>query len=254
MEKEEVPNSENEVRARQKNVQNPIRFETISEQVGIGMAIESIPAEGGGESVTGDFYRTHRLNDGRLSVFIGDIEGHGQKAAEVTLALHNFMDTPAFQRSYTKKAQASDILKYIDQNIPPSELSITLAHVLLNPETKQLQYANAGMPALYVLTRSGEISEIRSSGLYMGLGYSSHNSGTALTELSPGDTVILISDGVIEAASKKGGKMKERFKELVREGGGTVIQPRELAQHVISELASPRKDDATILIFQLPNQ
>lgn len=252
MGKKEFPNLGSEIRARQGNVQNPIRFEAIGEQMGIRMAIESIPAEG--ESVTGDFYRTLRLDDGRLSIFVGDIEGHGQNAAEAMLELHNFMETPTFQRSYTEEVQASDILKYIDQNMPPSELSITLAHVLLNPETRQLQYANAGMPFLYILTKSGEISEIHSSGLYVGLGYSSHNSGTTFTELSPADTVILVSDGVIEATSKRGGKMKEYLKELICKVGGTVIQPRELAQRVISELASPRKDDATILVFQLPNQ
>lgn len=212
------------------------------------MAIESVPAEG--ESVTGDFYRILRLNNGKVSIFMGDVEGSGQNAAKVTLKLHTFMETPAyFQKYCTEKVQASDVLKYIDQNMSPSKLFITLAHVLLNPHTRQLQYANAGMPYLYILTRSGEISEIHSSGLYVGLGYSSQNSGTAFIKLSPADKVIMVSDGVTG-----GVKTKEYFKELMSEVGGTIVQPRELAQCVISKLASPRKDDATILVFQLPNQ
>lgn len=254
MTKEEIPNPnpEDELEKAQKKVQNPTLFENISAQAGIEMAIESDPSEG--ESVTGDFYRVIRLDDGRLSIFIGDVAGCGRGAAEVTLKLHSFMETFAFKQSYQERARASAILEFIDQHNPSpprGEPFLNLAHILLNPETGQLEYANAGIPYLYIRKRNGQVLEIESSGLFVGWGYSNSNSGTTFTEISPGDMVILMSDGIAYARDKNGIMMKKSFRELLQQMEGT-MKPKEIVQYIISQIVSPREDDATILVFQLP--
>ena len=70
-----------------------------------------------GGTASGDFYRLIELPDGRISFFLGDIEGHGKSAAIRSLQLHQLFDQEKnlitfYGRSH--RINAESVLKYLD--------------------------------------------------------------------------------------------------------------------------------------------
>jgi anti-sigma regulatory factor (Ser/Thr protein kinase) len=79
----------------------------------------------------------------------------------------------------------------------PAHMFVTCLYAVLNPQTGQLRYANAGHNVPYVRTDGG-VTELRATGMPLGLLPGMEYEEKEAT-LAPGDTVLLHSDGLAEA-------------------------------------------------------
>lgn len=246
-------NPKEQLRIQQEELQSKSLFESISAQAGVEMSIESEPAKG--EIVTGDFYRVFQLDHGQLCIFVGDIENHGIEAATASVDLHTFMDGPEFREFLTKETEPSEILKFIDNTYKPrSRLGITLANILIDPKNRKIKYANAGVPYLYIHKADGLILKLNSRGGFITDEYAANNSGTVSAEISPRDTVILVTDGIKEARDKNGLMIfSEELLQKVGEKQATT--PKDFTRGIMSQISSSiTVDDATVLAFRILDQ
>ena len=233
----------------QAELQNIDRFKETGRGAGLEVAIEIEPAEA--DTATGDFVNVERLEDGRISIFIGDVEGHGDAAARVTIALHKFMESPAFRDAENKDAHAADVLEFLDKNMPLGrERTLTLAHVLLDPETGEIEYANAGVrsPNMLIL-RNGNVEVPQSFGMYIGGGYSGHHAPTTSLILGEADTVVLMTDGITEARYKDGKMVGDSVKDLLVAAAERNMSPQEIIEYIKSQIEK-FDDDRTMLVLR----
>src|SRR5829696_6841560 len=198
--------------------------------------------------VGGDFYDFLRLPDGRLGLFVGDVSGKGVPAA-IVMAITRTMLRAAYHLS-----SPGEILEQVSNNLFPDILPnmfVTCLAALLNSRTGRLQYANAGHDLPYVRRVDG-VSELRATGMPLGLMPSMSYEQKEIT-LKPGESVLLYSDGLVEAHSPRREMFGfPRMQGLVgaHPGGATLIDSllAELEQFTGEEWE--QEDDITLLTLQ----
>jgi len=148
----------------------------------------------------GDYFDFIVQPDGCLCVAVGDVSGHGFGAALV------MAETRAYVRSYaTLESDMCAILSRVNNALVPDLAGgqhVTLLLARLDPRNRLVEYASAGHIPCYLLRPSGEIGHVmESTGLPLGLFAGSQFCSSPAIPLDYGETLVLLTDGVTEAAN-----------------------------------------------------
>lgn len=199
--------------------------------------------------VGGDFYDFFDLPDGQVGIVVGDVTDKGVPAALVMATTRSLLRSDA-----PRLVSPAEVLAFANELLLPSipdHMFVTCLYVVLDPRSGRLRYANAGHNLPYV--RSGdEVLELRATGLPLGL-----MPGIIYEEkestLQPGQSLLLYSDGLIEAHNERGEMFGfPRLRELMR-------PPRDshdLIDHLMRELdqfTGPQReqeDDITLVALR----
>jgi serine phosphatase RsbU (regulator of sigma subunit) len=201
------------------------------------------------KAVGGDFYDFIELPDGRIGLVCGDVTGKGVPAALVMATTHSILrgDAPQFSSPGKVLERANNLLL---QDIPP-QMFVTCLYGVLDPSTGTLRYANAGHNPPYVHTRGGVV-ELRATGMPLGAMPDMRYEEKEAT-LAPGDTVLLHSDGLVEAHDRE--RRMFGFPRLVELMNDCTGGP-ELIQLLLGELDGftgpdwEQEDDITLVALQ----
>ena len=176
--------------------------------------------------VGGDYYDFNVGLDGTLTVAIGDATGHGMKAGTIvsmTKALFASGGSKLDMKTYFN--QSSDALKEIELG------RLMMAFMMVKIKDNILQICNAGMPPLFIYRKQlNQVEEIMLKGMPLGA-IKNFPYEIVETELSSGDTLLLLSDGLPElknANEEQFGynRVKESFKSVAK------IKPEEIISHL----------------------
>lgn len=165
---------------------------------GYAIAATSHPAQETG----GDYYDFLRLPGGALGLAVGDASGHGVAAALVIAETRAYLKAfaviesePGRLLTRTNRALAEDL----------GDGFVTLFLARLNPVTRLLTYSSAGHWPGYVFSADGEVkAKLPSTGLPLGLDPQAEYPTPPAVRLDPGDLLLLLTDGVMEAISPAG--------------------------------------------------
>jgi serine phosphatase RsbU (regulator of sigma subunit) len=199
----------------------------------------------------GDFYDFLTLPDGRLGLIVGDVADKGVPAALVMATTRSVLRGAIQQVVAPGRVleRANDLLC---PDIPPN-MFITCLYVILDPQTGQLQYANAGHDLPYLRHADG-VSELRATGMPLGLmpGMQYEEKGTTLL---PGEHVLFYSDGLVEAHNPQRDMFSfPRLRRLVAQhpaGDGTTLIRFLLAElERFAGAAWEQEDDITLVTLR----
>jgi serine phosphatase RsbU (regulator of sigma subunit) len=146
--------------------------------------------------VGGDVYDFMELGDGRLAVVLGDVTGHGiEAAADMAMAKFVFR---SLAREHPEPGQflraANDV---VVGEIAPGKF-ITMAYLAIDGADGMVSGAGAGHPPPRIVRSNGTVEGLEVRGLVLGI-----EAGQEYEEirrpLEVGDTVVLYTDGVLEA-------------------------------------------------------
>jgi serine phosphatase RsbU (regulator of sigma subunit)/anti-sigma regulatory factor (Ser/Thr protein kinase) len=199
--------------------------------------------------VGGDFYDVIPLRDGLVGFVVGDVTDKGVPAALVMAATRSVL-----RASAQRIVNPGEVLERVNEHLcpdMPEKMFVTCLYGVLEPETGRFRFANAGHDLPYVKTAGGS-EELRARGMPLGL-----MPGMAYEEketvLAPGDSLLLHSDGVVEAHDPDRNMFGfPRLKQAVADypGGGELID-RVLAD--LQEHTGPdaeQEDDITMVTLQ----
>jgi sigma-B regulation protein RsbU (phosphoserine phosphatase) len=132
-----------------------------------------------------------------------------------------------------------------------SDRFITFFYAHLDGASGRLHYANAGHNPPFVVRRDGTHGRLTEGGGVLGV-FAEHHYSAGTLQLTPGDRVILFTDGVTEACDPAGEEFGEgRLLPILVEGralGAGGIQEKILA--AVAEFSRvPWTDDATLLVL-----
>jgi serine phosphatase RsbU (regulator of sigma subunit) len=202
----------------------------------------------------GDYYDWQVLPDGRVLVSLADVSGHGVGPALVA----------AVCRAYTRASVSGNdqdlgrILERINALLSadmPEGRFVTFVAVLLDPATHRAQMVSAGHGPLFrCIASHGELIESGADGVPFGLVPDSEYGPAGDFSLAPGDSVLLVTDGLFEwtnAAHESYGleRLRESILSLSNAPAVDMIHGLyEQAREFIGDL--PQEDDVTIVVVR----
>jgi sigma-B regulation protein RsbU (phosphoserine phosphatase) len=150
--------------------------------------------------VGGDFYDFLEFADGRLGVCIADVVGKGLPAALMMASVRSALRAHAFV------VQEVDMLvetvnRHMCRDTLPSEFA-TLLYGVFSDDARAFSYSNGGHPPP-LLVRGEKLIELSAGGLAIGIDPAECYDHDTV-RLSPGDLLIMVTDGVLEAMNFDG--------------------------------------------------
>ncbi len=220
-----------------------------------GASLEALYAAAGElNEVGGDFYDVFEHRDGRWVLAIGDVCGKGPRAAAVTaLARHTL-------RAAAMSGQAPTVMvSSVHQALlgqPPGldmcTLGLILVKLLSRPRGAHLTIALGGHPQPLLIDGEGNAKPIGRPGTLLGVLDPVHLDQTEV-HMNPGDTLVMYTDGVIEAGAPSRPLGEEGLLELCTDA--PKLTPAALVRRIeaaaVAHAGGSVRDDIALLVFRL---
>ncbi len=226
-------------------LQRSLLPERLPEIQGLGLAARYLPA-GRGAAVGGDWYDALELPDGRVALVVGDVVGHGLRAAAVMGQLRNAL------RAYALiDISPADIVARLGRLLgaDDQEATATLLLVMLDRDSGEIAFTSAGHPPPLVLSREGaRFLEGGRSAPVGAVEPAVFREGQDV--LGEGWTLVLYTDGLVE---RREAPLEERLGRLTSAAGDARERGLEgLCDHLLATMldASERLDDVAVLAIR----
>jgi PAS domain S-box-containing protein len=207
----------------------------------------------------GDFYNYFVFGQDRIGIAVGDVSGKGTQAA-LMMALSVGLLTTEVRRELAPAALLAVLNIEFLEHTRRNKMNTALCYMSLERDgaSWKLCAANAGGVAPLVHHADGQLEWLDVGGLPLG----TMRGGKAYTELrhtlAPGDTLVLISDGIVEAMNAARDlygfeRLAARVSHAPRplsEGGSTAQHIRDWILADVSAFAgtAEQQDDITLVV------
>jgi serine phosphatase RsbU (regulator of sigma subunit) len=200
-------------------------------------------------TVGGDYYDFFPYPDGRVGLALGDVSGKGMPASLLMMGLQArvqvLAEEPKDLGAFMMRLNKTTCLKC------PSNRFITFFFCVLDVNTGELRFANAGHNPPVIVRASGEVKMLEGGGPVLGILPIAPYSEQSI-HLDHGDLLVLYSDGVTEATNLEYEEFdEERFIDVLRkhrtEPAATIVEAVTQALAEFTGIA-PQADDITLLV------
>jgi sigma-B regulation protein RsbU (phosphoserine phosphatase) len=227
------------------SIQRAILPTTLPAVSGILLAAGNRPTR----QVGGDFYDVHPLADGRVAFCVADVSGKGIPAALLVSTVHACIHLLVEAGANDLTGLVARVNRHLAR-FSATRKFVTLFFAVYDPADGTLRYVNAGHNPGIVL-RPGGVELLPSGGVPIGM-FESAPQVESRVALSPGDLVVLYSDGITEAADAKDEEFgMERLIALLE--AGRDLPPSALKDRIFAAVESftrgvAQYDDQTVLV------
>jgi anti-sigma regulatory factor (Ser/Thr protein kinase) len=200
-------------------------------------------------AVSGDFYDFFEFPDGKLGIIVADVTDKGVPAALVMATTRTLLREAAghLVSPGSVLERANELL------VPdiPKNMFVTCLYMLLDPQSGDLVFANAGHN-LPVRCSTGSAEELRARGMPLGL-IPGMKYEEQRASLAPGESLLLYSDGLVEAHNPNGEMFEEtRLLALLKSYSGGLAQIQASLQE-LEAFTGPdweQEDDVTLVAVE----
>jgi len=200
--------------------------------------------------VGGDYYDFFELPNGEIGIALGDVSGKGVSAALYTAKLSSDV---RFQSA--SRTEPAEIMNGINASLiadVEEGMFVTLVYLSLNPETGEVKYSNAGHLRPLLRKANGEVLSLEGAAdVPLGIDEETEFIQDSF-QLEPGDTVVIFTDGVVEATDPDQEQFgDERVLEVLSASSGTPAAVKETILSAVKEFfrGAPPNDDLTLVCF-----
>ena len=241
---EQLAGQVSELYLQQRSVAETLQHALLPQQMpaigGMEIAARYLPGAGGAD-IGGDWYDVLPLPDGRFIFLIGDVSGHGIRAATVMASLH--YASRAYAAEGHHPAVILDRLRGL-LDLPRDGHFATVACGLADVAAHQVTLANAGhLPPLLCAGTEASFAAVP-PGPPLGIGGPAASSA-ALIQVPPGGTLLCYTDGLVE---RRGEILDVGLKRLAGAAAGAHGPLDARLDRIISELTEDRPQDDIALM------
>lgn len=200
--------------------------------------------------IGGDHYDFLRLADGRLAIVVADVSGKA-----VSGALYMARLGAILKQAASRTRRANELLADVNgvlYNELEAGMFVTMGVLVLEQRTGAVELSSAGHPAPLIRHRDGRVTALESpAGPPLGA-MSEPTFESSRVGLSPGDCVLMYTDGLDEAHNPQGGLFGlERVQQTLaaNSSASAIVEALRdaLARFVSTE---PQSDDLTIVALE----
>jgi sigma-B regulation protein RsbU (phosphoserine phosphatase) len=167
------------------------------------------------ESLGGDVFGYHWIDDDHLAMYVLDVSGHGVGPALMGVSAMNLIRSGSLEAEQvldpTRVLQALNAAFQMSRH---DGMYFTVWYGVYDRRTRELRWSGGGHPPSYLM-RGGAIRRLEST-TYMACISDEYDAPTERVTIEPGDRLYLFSDGVYELHTKDGDIWGlERFEALL---------------------------------------
>jgi sigma-B regulation protein RsbU (phosphoserine phosphatase) len=201
--------------------------------------------------VGGDYYDFLDVNEYSIGFVLGDVSGKGVPAALLMANLQACFRSQQPQALERPAAVLAAVNKHFFDSTA-AERFATLVLAVYDERTRKVRYVNCAHCPPLMARAGGEIERLESTATMLGA-FARWNCTEAETQLGPGDTLLLYSDGVTEAGADSGEEFgEERLNHALR--ANLSLPAEALVQAIVAEVnefsAGSRSDDVTVVALR----
>ena len=221
--------------------------------------------------VGGDYYDVFEIAPGRVLFAQGDVMGKSVGASLTMASVHAIVRSAsvALGKDSTPETLIQELNRYLLTSKTP-EMFVTLFLGLIDVDRGRLTYVNAGHPPGLIVNSAGPAEaggadaedatgpvELDVGGLVLGVVEGTPYQ-TGECRIAAGDTLVLVSDGITEAADVQGEmygaeNLRRLLSSTVSSSGG--LGAMEIMQRILDSVDAfaegrPQTDDISVLILK----
>lgn len=204
------------------------------------------------KEVGGDFYDFFMIDDEHLGFVIADVSGKG-----VPASLFMAVSRTMLRATGMRGLPTHECLNIVNRLLAGESLDsmfVTLFYGIINIETGDIDYTNAGHNPPYILHNDGTAEELpRSKNFIVGV-FDDFVFRNDQMKLEKGDTLVMYTDGVTEAFNEAKEQFGEsRLEDTLKKVCGKTC--KDMNDVLISDLKAfagnePQSDDITTLLIK----
>jgi GAF domain-containing protein len=223
------------------SVQRSLLPATLPEHPEVRLGARYMPAETR-YGIGGDWYDAVLLPGGRILLLVGDVAGHGLKAA-ITMG-----QMRSAARALASTHGPAALLDALDQfaGSGPDVLSATAAVAVIDPAERTLRYCLAGHPPLLLRDPDGTLAMLGEARGPL-IGFGAGDRPEQVVTFLPGSCLVLFTDGLVE---RRGETIDTGFARLgAALTAAATLDPANLCEALIEQSLprTGRNDDTAIL-------
>jgi sigma-B regulation protein RsbU (phosphoserine phosphatase) len=210
----------------------------------------------------GDFYDLINLS-GHLGVLIGDVAGKGVPAAILMAAVRASLRAHVASLYHLDEVMTR-VNRAVVRDTMPNEFA-TIFYGVIDPNSLRLTYCNAGHDPPILLRRvhgrapeERDLHELTAGGMVVGVD-PAQTYARGMFDLSPGDTLIAYTDGIVDAMNfemKKFGRARLRRSILALLAANPAESAKAIADHIHWDVRryvglNQQTDDETLVVVRV---
>ena len=231
------------------DIQRSFLPETTPQIEGIELSASNVSAL----EVGGDFYDFIPITKNKWGLLIADVSGKGIPAALFMALSRTMIHASTMGNSTVANAmEQANKLIFADTK---SGAFVTLFYGIIDSKQKTFRYVNAGHnPPILLKEAANEIVLLKARGIALGA-IEDIKLQEAEIKLTPGDEVILYTDGVTEAINGKNEQFsQERLIKVIKDNRN--LSAQDLMEKIQNEVKlfvdnQPQFDDVTLMILKV---
>lgn len=221
-------------------LQHSLLPERLPSIVGLSLEARYLPAATE-TAIGGDWYDAVELDETRVAVVVGDVVGHGPRAAAAMGQLRNAC------RAYALLgASPAETFEHLNKllTVEGHDMMATAFYAVVDRETGAIQYSSAGHPPALVAAEGR--ARFLEGGRSVPLGTTTPVSYEDATDrLEPGSTLLLYTDGLVE---RREVPLGESLVELAETASRAAGEPAGLCDALLARIGpAGAPDDIAVL-------
>ena len=204
--------------------------------------------------VGGDFFQYYPRGQGRLSIAMADVTGHGMQAA-----IPNVLFSGMLENQMESEVDPETLMDNLNRSLTRSLESRTFVCFSLgelDPNLRRIHLVNGGCPYPYhYIAETAEVCEVETGALPLGLRAGSQYSGVDC-ELAIRDRIVFCSDGIIEASNANGQLFGfERTRLTIERLAQQGLTAASMVDAILADIdefceGTEQEDDQTVLVVE----
>jgi len=192
-------------------------------------------------AVGGDFYDWYPVGEG-AAFTLADVMGKGIGAAIIAATVRAVLRSGSRRGAISAAVEAAAAM--LESDLDHAGTFVTLFHARLDMDTGRVRYIDAGHGLSLVVFANGSVKRLATTSLPLGSGMETHWREHRVT-LSPGDTLVSVSDGVLDLYDGTLSALTE-VEELVRSS----TSAQQIVDSLLELAGSIAPDDVTVVVVR----